>query len=299
MNSSELASANAAARREAFEQLREHAIALRRSGRSRREIKEILGITSNSTLDRALQGEPPPEWTRRPRAKDDLHARARELREKGLDYEEIAAALGVSKSSVSLWVRDMPRPMRLTYEESRKRSAEGARRYWAAERPAREARREEVRAAAAAEIGTLSPREILIAGALTYWCEGSKSKPHNPTERVIFTNSDPGLIRFFLRFLAAAGTEPTQLRFRVHIHETADLAAAEQFWLAVTGADPAQFQKATLKRHNPKTSRKNVGAGYHGCLRIDVMRSADLYRKIEGWVRGVTTVLPEPTGPEP
>ena len=123
------------------ERLRERAIALRRAGHSRREIKQILGIGSNQTLNEALQGEPPPEWTRRPRAKDDLHARARELREQGLDYEEIAGALGVSKSSVSLWVRDMPRPERLSYEECRKRSAEGAQRYWAAERPLREARR--------------------------------------------------------------------------------------------------------------------------------------------------------------
>ncbi len=197
-----------AARQEAFEQLRERAIALRRSGRSRREIKEILGITSNATLDRALRGEPPPEWTRRPRAKDDLHARARELREQGLDYEEIAGALGVSKSSVSLWVRDMPRPARLSYEETRKRCAEGARRYWAAERPVREAKRETVRAAAAAEIGQLSQRELLIAGAIAYWCEGSKSKPHNASaERVVFINSDPGLIKLFLRFLEAAGVE--------------------------------------------------------------------------------------------
>lgn len=61
----------------------EQAIALRRSGRSRREIKEILGITSNATLDKLLAGEPPPEWTRRPRAKDDLRAKARRLREQG------------------------------------------------------------------------------------------------------------------------------------------------------------------------------------------------------------------------
>lgn len=280
----------AAARREAFEQLRERAIALRRAGRSRREIKEILGIASNQTLSEALRGEPPPEWTRRPRAKDDLHARARELRAKGLDYEEIAASLGVSKGSVSLWVRDMPRPERLSYEESRKRAAEGARRYWATERPIREARREAVRAAAAAEIGNLSNREVLIAGALIYWCEGSKSKPYNRAERVIFTNSDPGLIQFFLRFLAAAGVAPTQLRFRVHIHESADVARAERFWLGVSGGDPAQFHRASLKRHNPVTVRKSVGADYHGCLRIDVMQSADLYRKIEGWVRGAINV---------
>ena len=267
------------------ERLRERAIALRRAGHSRREIKDILGIGSNATLDRALRGEPPPEWTRRPRAKDDSHARARELRATGLDYEEIAAALGVSKSSVSLWVRDMPRPERLSYEECRKRSAEGTRLYWVTERPAREARREQVRAAAAGQIGVLSKREILIAGAIAYWCEGTKSKPHQLRERVIFINSDPGLIKFFLRFLDEAGVTPTQLRFRVQIHETADVAGAERFWRGVTGAEPTQFHQTTLKRHNPRTVRKNVDADYHGCPRIDVLQSADLYRRIEGWVR--------------
>ena len=267
------------------ERLRERAIALRRDGRSRREIKEILGIVSNATLDRALRGEPPPEWTRRPRAKDDSHARARELREQGLDYEEIAGALGVSKSSVSLWVRDMPRPDRLSYEECRKRSAEGSRLYWEAERPAREAQREAVRAGAADQIGVLSEREVLIAGAIAYWCEGTKSKPHRRQECVVFINSDPGLIKFFLRFLRAAGVEPGQLRFRVHIHETADVSAAEQFWRDVTAADPAQFQRTTLKTHNPQTIRKNVGADYHGCLIVKVRQSADLYRRIEGWAR--------------
>jgi hypothetical protein len=45
--------------------LRERVIMLRRAGKSRREIKDILGPMSNSTLDEALQGVPPPEWTRR------------------------------------------------------------------------------------------------------------------------------------------------------------------------------------------------------------------------------------------
>ena len=265
--------------------LRERAIAPRRAGHSRREIKEILGIGSNATLDLALRGEPPPEWTRRPRAKDDLHAQARGLREQGLDYEEIAGALGVSKSSVSLWVRDMPRPERLSYEECRKRAAEGARRYWEIERPAREARREEIRGAAAAEIGALAEREILIGGAIAYWCEGKKSKPYRRQARVVFINSDPGLVTFFLRFLGEAGVEPSQLRFRVHIHVTADVPAAEEFWRGITRAEPAQFLRTTLKRHNPRTVRKNVGAEYHGCLVIDVRQSADLYRRIEGWVR--------------
>jgi len=268
-----------------FEDRREQAIALRRAGKSRREIKEILGFTSNATLDKLLAGEPPPEWTRRPNAKDDLHAKARRLREQGYAYNEIAAELGVSKGTVSAWVHDLPWPDRLSYEECRKRAAEGAQRYWETERRVREARREAVRAAAAAEIGALTKRELLIAGAVAYWCEGSKNKPYNRQDRVIFMNSDPGLITFFLRFLDAAGVGRDRLIFRVQIHESADVAAAEQFWLALTGATPDQFRRASLKRHNPKTVRKNVGDGYHGCLSVALWQSADLYWRIEGWVR--------------
>ena len=256
---------------------------LRRQGKSRSQIKQILGPMSNSTLNNALKDEPPPEWTLRPNAKDELRAKARELRGQGLDYEEIAGALGVAKSSVSLWIRDLPTPARLSYEECRKRSAEGAARYWAAERPVREARRAAARETAAAEIGELTEREIIIAGAIAYWCEGTKSKPHRPSDRVAFTNSDPALIQFFLRFLDATGTPRTDMAFRVFIHENADVESAQRFWLDVTGAPPGQFLAPALKRHNPKTVRKNVGDNYHGCLRIDVHRSAALYRRIEGW----------------
>ncbi len=264
---------------------REQAVALRLAGKSRREIKEILGIAGNSTLDDLLAGVPPPEWTRRPNAKDDLRVKARELREQGLAYNQIAAELGVSKSSVSLWVRDLPRPEGLSYEECCRRVAEGVRRYWAAERPVREAQREATRAAATAEIGSLSQRELLIAGAIAYWCEGAKNKPYHRHDRVTFINSDPALITLFLRFLDAAGVDRNMVVYRVYIHENADVTGAERFWLEVTGADPALFRRSALKRHIPQTVRKNVGTDYRGCLRMDVRRSTDLYRRIEGWAR--------------
>ncbi len=273
----------------AFIQLRKQAIALRRAGKSRREIKELLAITSNHTLNEALRGEPAQPWTWRPNAKDDLRAKARDLRKQGLDYEQIVAELGISKSSVSLWVRDLPRPPRLSYEECRKRAAEGVSRYWAAEGPIREAQRQAISAAATAQIGQLNDREILIAGAIAYWCEGAKNKPHRRDDRVYFMNSDPMLIRFFLRFLEAAGIERQSLIYRVQIHEIADVEAAQRFWLDVTQADPNQFRRPTLKRHNPRTVRKNTGDGYHGCLRIDVRRSSGLYRQIEGWAAAAMT----------
>jgi hypothetical protein len=266
-----------------FERLREQAIALRRAGKSRREISELLGIGSNRTLNQALRGEPPQPWTWRPNAKDDLRQAARELRQRGLDYKRIAAELGVSKSSVSLWVRDLPRPPRLSYEECCRRSAEGVRRYWAAEGPARAVRRDAVRLAAIAQAGLLSNREIMIAGAIAYWCEGSKNKPYRRHDRVAFINSDPALIGFFLRFLDLAGVERDRLIFRIYIHQSADVEAAERFWLAEVRAAPSQFRKTTLKKHSPVTVRRNTGEDYCGCLRIDVRRSSDLYRKIEGW----------------
>ena len=279
-----------APRRAVPPQLREQAIALRRAGRSRREIREILAIASNETLNEALRGEPPQPWTWRPNAKDDLRARARALREQGLAYQQIVAELGVSKSTVSAWVSDMPRPARLSYEECRQRSADGVRRYWSAQRPLREAEREAASAAAAAQIGELSDREVLIAGAIAYWCEGAKNKPYRREDRVVFVNSDPGLLEFFLRFLDVAGVRRDELIMRVHIHESADVAGAQRFWLDATGADPAQFRRPTLKRHNPTTVRKNTGEGYHGCLRIEVRRSADLYRQIEGWASAAMAV---------
>jgi transposase-like protein len=147
-----------------FPELRERATALRLAGKSRREIKDILGIGSNETLNSAIRGVQPPAWTWRPRAKDELHARARELRAVERTCAEIAAELGVSKGSVSLWVRDRPREGRLSYAECRERNAEGVARYWAAERPARAARQQGIRDGAASEVRSLSDREILIAG---------------------------------------------------------------------------------------------------------------------------------------
>src|ERR1700683_680822 len=287
----------------AFIQLREQAIALRRAGRSRREIKELLAITSNWTWTEVLLGEPPQPWIWRPNAKDDLRAKARDLREQGLDYEEIVAELGVSKSSVSLWVRDLPRPPGLRYEECRKRSAEGVRRYWEAERPIREAEREAARAAAADQIGQLSDREIIIAGAIAYWCEGAKNKPYRRSARVSFMNSDPRLIRFFLRFLAAAGITQSQLIFRVFIHESADIGEAQRFWLDVTKSRPDQFRRPALQTHQPTTTPQKRGQDYRGCLRVEVRCSTALYRQIEGWAAAAMIGLEDSgqsamTGPE-
>jgi transcriptional regulator with XRE-family HTH domain len=215
-----------------------------------------------------------------------LHGQARELRARGYSYVEIAAELGVSKSSVSLWTRDMPRVGRISYDEVRKRNAAGVSAFWATESPRREVGRLAITEKAAAQIGRLSDREVVIAGAVAYWCEGSKNKPYRQQDnRVSFINSDPKLILFFLRFLAVVGVPQERLRCSVSIHESADVTAAERFWLDVTGLPVERFRRPTLKRHNPKTNRMNTGDGYPGCLVIHVLQGLEPYRQIEGWAQ--------------
>ncbi|WP_405694122.1 hypothetical protein [Streptomyces sp. NBC_01185] len=267
-----------------FEGLREKAVALRREGLSRRQIRDRLLVDNNDILNRLLEGEPAPEWTKRPNAKDDLHAKARELRLQGMTYDQIQVELGCSKGSISLWVRDLPKP-------ERRRTAEQAsaiaRRGWEATLQRRATERVRTKKAAAAEISSLSPRELFLVGVGLYWAEGSKSKPYRSQERVTFINSDPDMISVYLAWLRLLGVSPEHLRFHVHIHETADVTAAERYWADLTSATASAFGKTTLKRHTPKTNRKNTGEGYRGCLVVRVLKSADLYRRIEGWWCGI------------
>ncbi|WP_406189649.1 hypothetical protein OH791_23355 [Streptomyces anulatus] len=262
-----------------FEGLSERAVALRREGLSRRQIRDRLHVDNNDLLNRLLEGEPAPEWTKRPRAKDDVRAKARELRLQGMTYDQIQVELGCSKSSISPWVRDLPKPER---KRTREESSAIGRRGWEATLQRRDAERRAAQQKAANEIGAMTDLELFLLGVGLYWAEGSKSKPYRTQERVTFVNSDPGMIEVFLAWLRLPGVTGERLRFHVHIHETADIAAAEQYWIALTGADPAAFGKTSLKRHSPKTNRKNIGDDYRGCLSVRVLKGADLYRRVEG-----------------
>lgn len=86
--------------------LRDRAAALRAAGRSRADIEQVLGLDPDA-VRALLRGVPVPDRLRH-RAKDDVRAAAVALRQQGATYDEIANDLGVSKSSCSLWLRDVP-----------------------------------------------------------------------------------------------------------------------------------------------------------------------------------------------
>jgi hypothetical protein len=102
-------------------------------------------------------------------------------------------------------------------------------------------------------------------------------------------NSDPSVIVVFVRWLALIGIGLDRCRFRVAIHESADVPGAERYWADLVGFDVATIYRSTIKRHQPKTVRYNTGESYRGCLVVDVAMSAELYRHVEGWWRGVAS----------
>jgi transposase len=259
-------------------------------GMSKRQIAEIFEV-STGTLTTWLRGVDPPAWTHRPNAKDDLRERARDLRLQAYSVPELADELGVSKSTAYLWVRDIPKDQIDQWQARHEHAKVMAEARWAEYREERDARHASIAETAAASVPALTDEEIMRLGALIYWCEGSKQKPWGNSQGVVFVNSDSCLIKFFLAFLRAAGVEREQVQFRVQIHESADAGAAVDWWARIVGAEPSEFQRTTLKRHNPKTIRHNTGAAYHGCLVIRVRKSRELYWKIEGWVAGLTAAV--------
>lgn len=250
---------------------------LRRAGRSLAQINAEIGPVGKDTLNRWLRGVPPPEWTKRPRGKDDLRAKARELRLAGLTYPEIAERLGVSKSTVSRWVRDLPPPSPRSVEHVRMMSE----RRWGPVRRERNRERQLAKFRAARVVGSLTPRELFLLGVAMYWAEGAKDKAYARREKIVFCNSDPDMIRTFRSWLLLLGVDLTRVRYRLQIHETADVGAALDYWRKVVG-EPAAFGRPTIKRHNPKTNRRRRDESYHGCLTVEVLSSAALYRVVEG-----------------
>ncbi len=178
------------------------------------------------------------------RGKTVEQEQARSLRAQGWTMPEIAAELDVSRSSVSLWTRDVPyRPRR-----PRARVENG---------PNRLARQrleeiESMKAWGRQVIGELTDRDLLIAGAALYAGEGAKRDGE-----VLFTNSDGRLIWLFLHWLRTNFViDEARLRIRLYLHDGLDLAAANEFWSGLTSIPTTQFGRPF--RAVPDASMRHV-----------------------------------------
>src|SRR3989344_6276254 len=119
-------------------------------------------------------------------SKIKIREQALRLREQGKSYSQIRTSLGVSKSTLSLWLRQYPlnkKQIRLLRDSSEVR-IEKFRQTMQAKK---ESRLDNIYSKAKGEILPLSKRELLIAGVFLYWGEGSKNLPGALSIR----NSDP------------------------------------------------------------------------------------------------------------
>src|SRR6478752_2448123 len=143
--------------------------------------------------------------------------RARELRAEAWTLEEIAAELGVAKSSVSLWVRDVefePKPREWSSAMARRRGASVLQQRKTAEI-------EELRRDGLARIASLTEKEFLVAGTMLYAAEGSKTPGI-----VNLPNTDPRMVVFFCTWLRTFfDIDEARLRVRLYLHEGLDLEA--------------------------------------------------------------------------
>lgn len=213
--------------------------------------------------------------------------KAIKLRKKGFSYSEILKEIPVAKSTLSLWLRNVglakEQKQRLT-EKKIAAALRGAK----ARRDYRLAITKEIKDKARKEVGKLSDRELWLIGTALYWAEGHKERDKGSLVKL--GNSDPYLIKLFLKWLRDTCKIPRKdIHFRIFLHKTAEdrLFEVQQYWARVISFPINNFQKITWKKHKIKTNRKNTGNNYYGLLEVNVKKSINLNRKVQGWIEGI------------
>jgi hypothetical protein len=213
--------------------------------------------------------------------------KAIKLRKKGFSYSEILKEIPVAKSTLSLWLRSVGLAKKQKQRLTEKRLA-AALRGAQAKRNYKEKIIEEIKNKARREIKEISNRELWLMGIALYWAEGIKEKIKS--SNVKFSNSDPRMIKLFLKWLQRICKIPKQdIFFEIYLHKTAAERENEikQYWSEITTFPLSQFTKIRWKKHNLSPKRKNIGKKYYGQLRINVRKSSTFNRKIAGWVEGI------------
>lgn len=180
---------------------------------------------------------------------------------KGYFLKEISQELKISKSTASLWLRDVSldkaalnrlktivRAGQLKAAENKKLQTQKILQFFSDD------------AKAFVDNITVDHDMGKVLCAVIYWCEGGKYDGF-----VQFTNSDPNLIAAFLNLLRKSfGVDEKKLRVCMHLHDYHDENRQRAFWVNITSIPAQQFMKSYRKPNTGKRSRKN----YQGCIMI-------------------------------
>ncbi len=194
-----------------------------------------------------------------------LHAKAiaRRLREEGHSYTHIVKSVGVSKSTLGIWLADIPfTPNALTIERIGKaRAASGE-----AKNKLKRESTELAKTEAKEELGTVSQRDLFMLGLGVYIGEGTKVN-----SSVCVVNADHRIIRLSINwFISIFGVDKKNFRIRLHLYPDCNEEESRNFWSQHTGIPENQFMKSIFDRRSDKKAIKS-GKLPHGTadLRIN------------------------------
>lgn len=203
------------------------------------------------------------------RAKSAKRLEAERLRkEQGLSYREIEALTGISRSTLSHWLRDIsltPEQEARLSERLRSNRATFAARAWKVNRDRHKQAREEARQVGVSVVADL-PTEACVdelALAMLYLGEGSKSGG-----RVQMASTNPDILRYFLSALKSLyNVEEERLSFRLNLVEAARPLEQRllQWWSRELGCPQEQFIKTQF---DVRSHRTQVTEDYHGVCTI-------------------------------
>lgn len=225
-------------------------------------------------------------------AKFKQKIKALELRRKGNSIGEIANQLNISKSAVSLWCRDIALTKKQIDDLQKKMlsgSYKGRMIYLEKIRRKRKEESLKLLTEGVKEIGKITRRDLLIAGAALYWAEGTRSLNK---EQTAFSNSSPQMILFILRwFEEIFGILKDRFIIQIRINKIHKnrIKETEQYWSRLTRIPLNQFTKTILIKAISRKIYSNSN-NYYGTVRITIRKGTQLRRKIIGLIEGLSKI---------
>lgn len=204
---------------------------------------------------------------------------ARKLRVSGFSYGAISKRLRVPKSTLSLWLKDVPLARRHRHRFYTKQIIQ-MNRGEISQRVRRDMEITSIIDRAKSEVTLpIDHNTLRYVGAAMYWAEGSK------TNAFYITNSDPQFIVFFVYWLKHIfNIEPKLLKARLNIYPKQNEQEIKKYWSRITGIPLARFGKSYVKPPG-MGYRKNIL--YNGTIRIEVPKSTNKMHQVYGWIQGL------------
>lgn len=185
----------------------------------------------------------------------------------GKSYGEIGKIVKVSKSSLSLWLRDIPLTKKqiLGLKEKKQRAVE---RYRESMRLKRESRLRKCYAFQKNRWVPLSKREIYIAGLFMYWGEGNKAS----SNALSVANTDPAVISFTIYWIKKClKVSEDQIYLKLHLYADMDIDSETEYWSNILSIGKDRFTRPYIKK-STRMAIDQRGFG-HGTCTVSVYKT--------------------------